>query len=75
MKGRSSGVNKTPPSPRTASLISSLPAGRGQRRRMKLHVLGVCDSSAGAMGHRQTVTASAHRIRRVAIDPAETTSR
>src|ERR1700754_735633 len=42
---------------------------------MKLHVLSVRDPRAGAMGHRQTVTSRANRIRSVAIDPSETAGR
>ncbi len=42
---------------------------------MKLHVLGICDPRAGAMGHRQAVATRADRIRRVAIDSSETASR
>src|SRR5215213_10031478 len=50
----------------------ALGARRRECCRMKLNVLGVCDSRSSAMGHRQPVATRADRVRRVSIDPSQT---
>ena len=42
---------------------------------MKLNILGIGDARAGAIGHRQSIAASARRICSVAIDSSQAARR